>query len=56
MTEDQISPTVYLSLAAAPATAEFIITIIFTGRQKKEIIGHAMSCLVMEDVSRDLMV
>ena len=34
MTEDQVSPTVCFPLAAGPATAEFIITIIFTGRPK----------------------
>lgn len=52
MTEDQISPMVCFPLAAGPAAAKFIITIIFTGRpKKKDIIRHAMLCPVMEDVS-----
>lgn len=44
MTVDQISPLVCFPLTAGPATSEFISTIIFTGRPKKEIIRHAMSC------------
>lgn len=56
MTVDQISPLVCFPLAAGPATSEFISTIIFTGRPKKEIIRHAMSCPVVDDVSRGLIV
>lgn len=46
MTEDQISLTGCFPLVEGPATAEFITTIIFTGRPKRN--DQAVFCLVVE--------